>query len=106
MNAGDEKLTVLTGMDSAVLLYHLHKFAKKHGHSDADRTLSELTRLLSFNTRILTSVVESGMYCCNLLDEEKEFWHPDGATFDEFSKKVGKGKRFNKRYNYFEDRKS
>jgi hypothetical protein len=106
MNSGDEKLSVITGLDATVLLYHLHRFAIKHGHSDADRTLNEVTRLLSFSHRCLTSVVESALYCCNLLDEETEFWHPEGATFDEFARKVGKGRKFNKRYNYFEDRKS
>lgn len=104
MYSGDEKFIALTGLDTTVLMYHLHKFAEKHGHADADRTLAELTRLLSYSNRYLKPVVESAMYCCNLLDEEKEFWHPQGATFDEFARKVGQGRRFNKRYNYFEDK--
>jgi hypothetical protein len=102
----DTRTLKITGMDCVVLLYHLHRYVEKYEScDDADRTLEQLTRLLSFATTVPRSVVESAMHSCNLLDEEKEFKHPDGASFDQFARKVGHGRPFNKKYNWFEDRK-
>jgi len=99
----DNRTLTVNGLDLMVLLYHVHRHAKKHGHLDADRSLSTLTRMLSPRFSIPASLLESGLYCCNMLDEEEEFWHPGNLNFNQFLQKVLKGKTFNKTYNWIED---
>lgn len=91
---------LLNGLDSMVLLYHVHRAAEEYGHMDADRTLPELTRALSYQMKLPLPVVESGLFSCNLCDEKdpSKFWHPSGLTLDEFIRKLLKGRKFDKRY--------
>jgi hypothetical protein len=89
-------------MDVMVMLYHLHKHAKKHGHLDAERTLAVTTRALNAMHALEASLVESALYCCNMLNEDDDFLHPMGLSFDEFVNKVLKGKTFNRVYNMIE----
>jgi len=98
----EDRILLLNGMDCVVMIHHLYRYDEEHGHADADRTLNQMKRLLDFKVRVPVSAVESGLYCCNLLGEEQKYWHPEGLTFDEFVKKIAPGKKFNKRYNWFE----
>ena len=105
MNGSGEKTLPITGIDAVVLLWHLQQYATKYGNDDAERTLAELTRSLSFSHRVSKAAAESALHCCNIYDEEKKFWHPNGATFDEWVKKVGRGQKFNRKYSWFEEKK-
>ena len=75
--------------------------------NDANETLESViayykTRTLNLPMRLL----EGGLYECNLADENKDFFHPEGLTFDQFLDTIKVGRwEFNKDYNYYEENK-
>lgn len=93
----------IDGVDAVTLLYHLLLHHNKHGTMDADRVLLEIIAPLKrMFIRIPTSTLESGLYCCNMLDEETAFTHLQGLTFDEFCAKVSV-RKFDKTFNCLEE---
>lgn len=98
---------VLTLHDTAVLLYHVLKAAKDFGHLDAERTLRDTVRLLGrTHVRLETGLVESGLYSCSLLNEQRQFLHPGDRSFESFVKQIAadNNKRFNYTYGLFEEK--
>jgi hypothetical protein len=77
----------LSILDVATLLFHVHRGAQhpEVGFEDAERTIERLTREL-FNKRVIVGrdQLQSALWSCNLLDEQKEFWSPHGEQFDKF----------------------
>lgn len=84
-------------LDLAILLYHVHRGAQHNevGFEDAQESLESLTKALNKEISIPLQNLESALWSANLLDENNEFWHPEGLTFDEWVKKAfGKYDRF------------
>lgn len=83
------------------LLYNIYQGALdgEVGFEDAHRTLEGLTAPLNKSTQVLTSVLESALWSCNLMNEQGKWWHPTGITFDEFLKEVLEKDSFDKMYN-------
>lgn len=71
--------------------------------NDADRTVEEIVAEIdAFDGYLSKGVLESALYCCNIENEKKKFWHPLGWSFDKFLKDVvPKQQKFNKYYNVF-----
>jgi hypothetical protein len=86
---------------------HLLEFTRRHGNSDAVHSGAQIMRKGDkFNMWVYQPTVESLLYCCNLMNEGDKFHHPDGLTFDQFLRKLElRGWKFNKTYNYLEQKK-
>jgi hypothetical protein len=85
---------------AVVLLYNVA--ICKEAANDADRTVQEIMEEINENNGYLPKgLLESGLYCCNMNEEDKKFWHPYGHDFDRFVKGVliPKKFRFDKVYN-------
>jgi len=96
-------------LDAVVLLYHVHRGAKTEGvgFEDCDRTLEYLTRSLAqFKYTVSQSALESALWSCNLMDEQGEFWCPEGKSFDDWIKNFTVNDyKYDKFYNVMEERK-
>lgn len=98
-------------LDVAILLNNVHKSAQDEdtGFNDADITLAQMTtRMNRRKVPFKVDTVERALYCCNLMDEKGEFWHPLGVTFEDFLKSIavqnGRPLLFDRFYNYFKAR--
>lgn len=82
------KLVEVNILDIAVLLCNVFRAAqhKEIGYNDAEMSLESLKRATNFTRRLPVHVLEKLLYPSNMLDEEGEFWHYDGVSFDEFLK--------------------
>ncbi len=85
---------------SALILIH-HVVNSEDAENDADRTVEEIvSEIDTFKGYLSKGVLESALYCCNLEDENKQFWHPWKRPFDMFVKELlPHGQTFNKYYN-------
>lgn len=99
MNAPMRAVTVL---DLVTLLGNVYRGAAMAdvGFEDAEQTLQAITAKLNMKIRVPQSDIESALWACNLLDEKKKFWHPQGALFEQFIRKlVGPDHTFDRTYN-------
>lgn len=95
-------------LDSAILLYHVHRGAQhpKVGFEDTNRSLDQLTHALGKPAWIEKPVVESALWSANLLDEQNQFWHPKGLNFTQFVQTLlGPGEAFDLFYNTIQGKK-
>lgn len=73
-------------MQAAVLLHNVGICLD--ADCDADMTVAELVHELdktdAYRGYIARPVLESALFCCNVNDEDDEFWHPTGRTFNQF----------------------
>jgi hypothetical protein len=75
------------------------------GYEDAHIPFNKYLETLKSMHAITVDRLESGLWSCNLLNEEGKFWHPRGLTFDQFLGSLKTGDFvFNKTYNVFESR--
>ncbi len=86
-------------LEAIVLLHHV--MYSEDAENDADRTVEELiSEIDAFDGYLSKGVLESGLYCCNIEDEKKKFWHPWEWSLDRFVKELlPRGQKFNKYYN-------
>lgn len=92
-------------LDVAVLLWHIHRGAQDDaiGFEDAGQTVETITNRLNKQIMIDPALLESGLWSCNLADEQGKFWHPRAWTFDQYvARLLGPGERFNRFYNLIE----
>lgn len=92
-------------MDIVALLYALHRAGADDdiGFEDAGRTLEGITRVLNRRVALESSVLESALWSCNLLDEKGQFWHPEGLEFERWVKDIiGRNLKYNRVYNLIE----
>ena len=96
----------LRTIDLAILIYNVYKGAanKNVGFEDANETLDSLCNHLNKEFPIDVSLLESALWSCNLLDEEKQFWHPKELTFQQFVTKLFPKDSFNRIYNMLEEK--
>lgn len=92
-------------LEALVLIHHV--IHSEDAENDADRTVQELvTEIDAFDGYLSKAVLESALYCCNVENEKKKFWHPLGQKFDKFVDEVlPKGKHFDRYYNCIYDKK-
>jgi hypothetical protein len=91
--------------DLTVLIYNVWKGAedRRVGFEDARETVDSIVAKLNKTFLTDPSLLESGLWSCNLLNEQGEFWHPQGRTFDEFVREIlAPGERFHRAYNVIE----
>lgn len=74
--------------------------------NDAERTVSELcSEIDQFDGYISRSVMESALYCSNIQDEDKLFWHPMKWTFDRFvTELLPIDQKFDRYYNTIQEK--
>ena len=86
-------------LEALVLIHHV--IHSDDAENDADRTVEELVAEIdAFDGYLSKGVLESALYCCNMEDEKKKFWHPLKWSFDKFVKDtIPRGQTFNKYYN-------
>ena len=73
----------ISPLEAVVLLHHVVN--SDDAENDADRTVAELVEEIDgYRRTISKSVMESALYCCNMMDEKGKFWHPQGLTFEKF----------------------
>lgn len=92
----------MTMKDFTILFYNAYKArdTRDIGHEHAELTFSQLETRLSKVISLRKSLLESCLWCCNLLSERSEFWHPDGLSFKSYVKRfLFKGEHFNETYN-------
>lgn len=92
-------------LDIVTLLHNVHAGSrhKEVGFEDALETLDSLTKKLSRKKFLIDpSILESALWSCNLMDENKEFWDAQGRTFDEFLKALLGSDKFDKFFNMIE----
>lgn len=92
-------------MDLAVLLYHLG-LSERHqnvGYNDADISMIALLSKLSQYIELSESDLERLLYASNLMDEQKEWKHPLGLSFETWLKDImGHGESYHRVYNTIE----
>lgn len=73
--------------------------------NDTERTVAELaSEINQMRGQLSKGVLESALYCCNINEEDKKFWHPKGYTFEEFlADLLPKPAKFNRYYNVIYD---
>lgn len=94
-------------LDLMIMLYNVHNAAiqKNIGFEDADHTINTLAYALGGKLQVQLDDVESALWSCNLLDEQKKFWHPMDLSFDKFVEGIiGTKVQFNKKYNFVESK--
>ncbi len=70
-------------LEALVLIHHV--VHSEDAENDADRTVEEIiAEIDAFDGYLSKGVLESALYCCNIEDERKKFWHPLKWTFDKF----------------------
>lgn len=92
--------------DLIVLIYHLHRFTQKYEHNNIDKSYAQITKHVTPKKWVSKQDLEHLLYCCNLLSEDGEFWHPDDIDFDQFLREVQKRYElsdFDKLRNYFKE---
>jgi hypothetical protein len=91
----------VTPFDLMILLVNYLKHQEEHGNMDAVRTYESVKKRYQEPRWIRTDDLEALIYCANILQEEGKFWHPEKREFDAFLKRLGKGKHYDKMYNFF-----
>jgi hypothetical protein len=93
-------------LDLVTLLHNVYVGSEdiEVGFEDAQETLASLTLRLNKPVMLDPSLLESALWSCNLLDEKGKFWDAKGRPFDQFLKELLPHDRFNKQYNYLEDK--
>lgn len=102
-----EKQYLLSMFDGMVLLLNVARGSRHPnvGFEDTDNSEAQLRALIGQGRSIAIekSALESALWSCNLLDEQKAFEHPDGKSFDDFLNSIleprGRGEKFDKIYN-------
>lgn len=104
INEEGQKTYRITGLDALVLLVHIIQGAKhpEVGFEDTNHTRGQLRHALDCEIVVTEDVLESALWSCNLMDETKAFWHPDGLSFEEFVKGLS-SQDFDRFYNYFKN---
>lgn len=87
-------------IDLVCLLWNAHRGAAhpEVGWEDTEETLDTYTKKLNRGVFVPKELIESGLWSCSLLDEQGEFWHPRGLTFEQFVDKVRRRDKFDRRY--------
>jgi hypothetical protein len=80
--------------------------SKKVGFEDARFTPQEFIGRLNKTVWIDLADLESALWACNLLNEDRKFWHYEGDSFEKFLRGIAKNSKFDMTYNYFEDEKT
>ncbi len=82
------------------MLIH-HVTHSEDAENDADRTVGEIiTEIDAFDGYLSKGVLESALYCCNIENEKKQFWHPLNWSFEKFLRDIiPKKQKFNSYYN-------
>jgi hypothetical protein len=85
-----------------VLLHNL--LSCEDGDNDANRTRDDLfSELNKKQISLDKEVLESCLYCANINNEDRKFWHPEKKDFDLFLRYVVPPKhKFDKIYNVIE----
>jgi len=101
----EEETITLSLYNLMILLYHVHKGTTTEGvgFEDAAESLRSLTKILNRDVTVKKSAIESALWSCNLMDEEKKFWHPKSYEFKYFVKVLLRGKGFSRKYNWVKD---
>lgn len=92
-------------IDVVTLLHNIHVGAQTSevGFEDARETITTITSRLSRSSAYLDpSLIESGLWSANLLNEKGKFWDPNGRTFEEFVREVLGRDGFDMFYNTIE----
>lgn len=73
-----------------VIVYNVTKAVKddRIGFVECNETVKDFMRELNKNVYVDTGVVERGLYYCVMLDEEREFWHPNDINLDTFIRQI------------------
>ena len=97
------KIMKVTLEDLAVLIFNVHLGLqnKEIGFEDAYNHVNEILGEVDRPVKLKREHVESMLWSANLLDERGEFWHPRGMSFEKFTKRLGRKKLFDRRYNLF-----
>ena len=94
MQRTDRKFLWVEPLQAATLLVNMYKAAKhpEIGWQDADNSLRHITKYIEskHKYRIPTWAMESALWACNMLHEERKFWDatPNKAKFDIFLEKI------------------
>lgn len=93
----------LTHLQMVVALYNVSTCEEVD--CDPDYTYDELVKyLVETKGKLTKDALERVLFCLNMNDEDRSFWHPLGRSFDSFVKEVmPKGYRFDKYYNLIEE---
>src|SRR6266404_9540479 len=86
-------------LEALVLVHHV--VHSEDAENDADRTVAEIVAEIdAFDGYLSKGVLESALYCCNIENEKKNFWHPLHWSFKQFLEDViPKRQKFNSYYN-------
>jgi hypothetical protein len=78
----------------------------KIGYNDADTSIKDmLERYRRAHVNLSVYELEKLFYACNMMNEEKKFWHPGKDSFDKFLYDVSREYKFDKVYNKLEKKK-
>lgn len=89
--------------DVVVLLHNYLRHHEKHGNMDATRSYQEVKKRFNTVKGIDVPTLEALLYCSNILNEEGEFWHPEGLTFEEWMKRGFPLVKLDRVYNFVEE---
>jgi hypothetical protein len=90
--------------DLCTLLHNIQEGAKHPdvGFEDATKTIEDVVARLNKKILLPPDLIESALWSCNLMNEEKAFWDFKGRDLDTFIKQVVVEGKFNKLYNTIE----
>lgn len=93
----------LKALTRVVMIYNV--LTCDDASNDTDATVRELVRRLEHGEeKVSKKTVEAALYCCNMNDEDKKFWHPFKRPFRAFVGDVSDGDWwFDEYYNLIRD---
>lgn len=99
-------LRKLSLMQAAILIFNMARAVRNPNVGWEDQ-FNGITEVKAYMRRgkieIKTGLIESLLWACNLLNERKEFIHPEGGDFITFANSFAKrGEVFDRLYNVFE----
>ncbi len=94
--------------DLCTLLHNVQAGAShpEVGFEDSARTIEEVVNRLNRKILLPPDLIESALWSCNLLDEQKAFWDFRGRDLNTFVKQLLVDGKFNKLYNTIERKNS
>ena len=89
----------MDAQDLSVILHNmwLAKTDPDIGFLDAQNLMNDVVGTFRKRFNVSKAHLESALWCCQMLHEKGKFWHPDGATFDQFLIRHGLNKAFNRK---------
>ena len=99
LNKGERNYTIsLLQLSTLMMNVYLARSVDEIGWQHARQTFDRYYREMETTTRISQGNLETGLWACNMLDEQGRFWHPDQGKLRPFVRSILNS---DERYDYY-----